>query len=226
MRYKENIMKTSQKVMCAWLVLSATSEALAGGTSIELAPQIPGQVSPPSCTVHFDVILHNMEGHVLEPRLITLDFSATDAALALPATFNWNLDLANGMALYTRFNAMPKVDAVYSSPAPVPGFMISIPDSGSEILGTIVVDLPADVGSYTLDAMNALAPDTNTGGRIDYGFDVRTTLHTLNHNLGGGTTDVNYLYCIPEPASAVLFVTTGAGLICRRRIASRVQETD
>ena len=69
------------------LVLGIASVAN-GQTWIELAPQTPGPYAP-SASVDVDVILHNMEGIDLEPRLLTLDWSNSDAALTLPGTFHF-----------------------------------------------------------------------------------------------------------------------------------------
>ena len=94
------------------LVLGIASVAN-GQTWIELAPQTPGPYAP-SASVDVDVILHNMEGTALRPRLVTLDWSHSDAALTLPGTFHFQLvpPLVSD-ALYSRYEAMPKVDIVY-----------------------------------------------------------------------------------------------------------------
>jgi len=191
----------------------------AGVTSIELVPQTRG-LAPDAGPVEVDVVLHNQEGQAIQPRLITLDFSATDPTLMLPDTFHFQLaPPLLGDFLYTRFETMPKVDIVYSSTVPQPGFILGIPDGGSLLLGTISVQLSYPYGTFTLDAINAGAPDMNSGARIDYGFDYRVTLHTLNQNLAGGTVD---LYCcIPEPATIALFAVGAMGLMAGRSRGSR-----
>ena len=114
------------------LVLSIASVASAGGTWIELSPQTPGPYSDaPGTSVDVDVILHNMEGQTLEPRLVTFDFSATDGSLSLPGTFVFDLSSLVSDGLYSRFEEMPKVDIVYSSGSVIPGFILSIPDGGA-----------------------------------------------------------------------------------------------
>jgi len=181
---------------------------------LELVPQTPAPYPCGGVSVDVDVILHNHEGMAIQPRLITLDFSATDPALGLPGTFHFQLvPPLLGDFLYTRFEDMPKVDIVYGSTQPQPGFILDIPDGGSLLVGTITIDLPTVDGVFTLDAINAAAPDMNTGARIDYGFENRVTLHTLNQNLGGGTVDIKP--CIPEPATIVL-LAVGAGLLVGR----------
>jgi len=164
---------------------SGHTAAAATLTSFSLVPHTPGPYAPGS-SVDVDVVLTNLEGQAIQPRLITLDFSATDPALILPAVFEFQLvpPLVSD-AMYARFQDMPKVDIVYFGLSPVPGFILDIPDAGSLTVGTMTVVLPSVPGTYSLDATNPSAPDLNTGARLDYGFDSRTTLHTTLGNLEG-----------------------------------------
>jgi len=169
--------------------LSPALGQIAGGpvlTSYTLVPQTPGPYAP-SSSVDVDVVLTNHEGQAIQPRLITLDFSATDAALTLPGTFGFQLvPPLVADTYYVRFETMPMVDIVYTEASPIAGYILDVSDGGTLVLGTITVALPAVEGTYSLDVINPAAPDTNSGARLDYGFDPdRTTLHTLNGNLGG-----------------------------------------
>ncbi len=154
-------------------------------TSIGLVPHTPGPYALGS-SVDVDVVVTNHEGQAIQPRLIQFDFSATDPALSLPPTFNFQLvpPLATD-GQYARFETMPIATVVYTGLSPAPGLILDIPDGGSIVLGTITVGLPAVAGSFFLDATNPNTPNLNFGARLDYGFDVRTTLHTLNLNLFG-----------------------------------------
>ena len=123
--------------------------------------QTPGPYAP-SSSVDVDVILTNREGQAIQPRLITLDFSATDPALGLPATFHFQLVPPLIVdALYSRFETLPKVDIVYTGSDPVPGFILDIPDGAQFVLGTITVGLPPSNGSFLLDLFNPGAPAQN-----------------------------------------------------------------
>ena len=163
-------------------------------------------------------MLNNFEGSTVEPRLVTLDFSATDAALTLSSVFVFQVSppLISD-ALYARFEAMPKVDIVYTGSSSIPGFILNIPDGSSLLLGTISIGLPAGDGVYMLDAINLSAPDMNTGARIDYGFASRTTVHHLNGNLQGGTLALQ-VGAVPEPTTTLLLACGLVGLGVRRRL--------
>ena len=69
-------------IFCIALLL-ATATAHAGTSWIELVPESSGPYQPGSF-LDVDVVFHNMEGQTIQVRLVTLDFSVTDAALSLP----------------------------------------------------------------------------------------------------------------------------------------------
>ena len=188
------------------VLVLGVAPAANGQTWIELAPQTPGPYAP-GASADVDVILHNMEGHAIQPRLMSLDWSHSDAALNLPSVFHFQLvPPLFSDAIYSRFEAMPKVDIIYAGTSPMLGFILDIPHGSSHTLGTIHVGLPDAWGTYLLDALNPTAGDTYTGARVDYGFAAPTTLHSLHQNLEGGLVG---LTVIPEPGTVGLLVSGG-----------------
>ena len=72
---------------CACLALLALAIPAQAGTSwIELVPDTPGPYQPGS-SVDVDVHFHNMVGHEIQIRLLTLDFSATDSRTKSTSVF-------------------------------------------------------------------------------------------------------------------------------------------
>ena len=197
--------------ICFVFVLGAT---VRGGMVLELVPHRPGPYEP-AASVDVDVLLINHEGRTVQPRLITLDFSVTDPNLIVPSAFHFQLvpPLVSD-ALYARFETMPKVDIVYTSTSPASGFLIDISDGAAFTLGTINVVLPIDPGTYVLDAMNADSPDSNSGARVDEGFERRYTFSPIFDSLTGGTLEMTV---VPEPATVVLLTLGGVGLLAGRR---------
>jgi len=201
---------TSRKTIGLTLILTAAAR---GGIVLELVPDRLGPYEPAS-SVDVDVLLRNEEGRVVQPRLITLDFSVTDPNLALPGTFHFDSRTLLGDFLYSRFETMPKVDFVYTSQTPSPGFILQVPDGGSLLLGTLAVGVPNGVGTYMLDAINANALDTNTGARVEEGFDRVYAFAPIFDNLTGGTLGITV---VPEPAPLVLLALGGVAPIWIRR---------
>jgi len=191
--------------------------AVRGGGVLVLEPGRAGPYEPAS-SVEVDILLHNQDGRTVQPGVITLDFSATDPMLALPDTFHFQLvPPLIGDFLYTRFETMPKVDIVYGSTAPQPGFNLEIPDGGSLLLGTISVGLPAGPGTYVLDAINADATKMDTGARVLLGFFDRPNDAWVpwNGTLTGGTL---VMTVVPEPATILLMWSgVGSWFVCKRR---------
>ena len=179
-------------------LFSATTASAQVISMLDLVPQTPGPYGPAE-TVEVDIFFVNNEGEDIELRLITLDFSRTTSALGLPETFTFDASTLVGDYLYTRFEIMPKVDIVYTSPAPLEGFIITVADGQAYFVGTIEVITPMRSGSYLLDAINSAAPDINFGARLTYGFEGRTDLHYLNTSLTGGVVAivVDFEGCFP-----------------------------
>jgi len=206
------------RVCLVWLMLA--SVASAGTSFIELVPETPGPYAP-GASVDVDVVFHNMEGEVITPRLLTLDFSATDPMLALPDTFHFQLvpPLIGDLA-YTRFEDMPKVDIVLSLNCEFPGMCLWIPDGDSFLMGTLSVGVPNDPGTYLLDSANRDNPNTYRGARVDYGYREPTILHYLNGNLTGGQLAMTV---VPEPVAAMLLALGALALAARRQPLRRIR---
>ena len=134
-----------KRVCVVWLML--VSVAFAGTSWIELVPDRPGPYEPGG-SVDVDVVFHSMEDETIALRLLTLDFSATDSQLSLPRTFEFTLvPPLLGDYLYSFFEEMPKVDAIYTS-ANGPGYLLYLSHGYALTMGTISVGLPAEDGAY------------------------------------------------------------------------------
>jgi len=201
------------------VLLVLASELQAGTSWIELIPDTPGPYDP-GASVSVDVLFHNREGEGFSPRLMTLDFSATDPSLSLPALFQFRFDPPVAEYLYTQFEMMPKVDIVLSAFPENPLLYIHVQDGDSYLLGTFVVGMPDHPGIYVLDAMNRDALDTDTGARIDYGFDERVILHWLNGNLTGGQL---VMTVVPEPGMLTLLAFGALALAALRQPLRRIR---
>jgi len=197
------------------LVTILAPVASAGTSMIDLVPRHAGPYALGQ-SIPIDIYFVNNEGLDIDLRELTLDFSATSPEVGLPATFEFNTSTLLIDVLYTQFDQMPRVDMVYTSQQPMEQLIVHVPDGASYLVGTLEVIYPDSPGSYFVDAINARAPDTNSGALFAYGFDHRVNLHYTFGNLAGSPI---YLVAVavPEPATVALLGIGGLALVIQRR---------
>ena len=158
------------RVAVGVLVLASAAPAQPS-VVIELVPDNPGPyVGGEALTV--DVWLHSEVAFDAFLFGVQLDFSDSDPAMSLGATFTFDFSaIPNGGGKYVTSPELPVpvVGIVHDGPL-LPEDMLPLPAGGSLHIGSIGVQLPADSGVYRLDTLNVDPPDELRGALIDANF--------------------------------------------------------
>lgn len=209
----------------AFAILSVPAARAPAGAVIELIPEDPGPYFGGE-TVEVDVYVTSSLDHNL--RLLQFDFTGTDAALSLEERFDFTPHGADGIILdiccpNLEFTSLVDGDGAVVSFVYVGfvdlggGFMLDLAADVPVNVGNIDVTLPADPGTYLLDAATADDPDPNRGARIDFDFYSPTTWRAYTGELTGGTYE---FHVIPEPSSAAIALL-GAAVMAGLRYGAR-----
>lgn len=212
------------RIMSAVLMLGATVYA-EGEVVVELVPAESGPYyGGESVTV--DVWLHSQVALDAYIWAVRLDFSESDPALSLDATFTFDLSSSSAPEDFEAQSELPIPSTANLLEYSCPPCRLQLPVGGSIHIGSLGATLPSDVSTYRLDAMNAGDPDAGHGAQfIVWGSD---TWRAFTGEITGGTFDF-VIEPPPIPAAsqwgvvacAMLLLALGTGFI-RRSQSARV----
>jgi hypothetical protein len=189
------------------LVMVSTAHAAATITLTALTPENSVGGYLPATLVDFQVDISQDTGSVIQLRGVQLDFAASDSGLTLLGDFDFDFSQLIANALYAPFPSYPLPALFYTSTAPIPGFILEIPTSGSLTLGEGRLELPTNPGTYLLDALNAGTNDTNRGAQIHFDFFSPTQWSSWDDSISG---DSLALKVVPLPSTILIL---GSGLV-------------
>ncbi len=221
------------KHSCAWVYGGLAGTILLGSAAgvanaevaVDLVPNTPGPyVAGQTLTV--DVWLHSEVAFDVSLFGVQLDFSNSDPALSLDATFTFDLSTiaAPRPGDYATIPELlvPVVWVQHDGPISAEN-MLPLPAGGSLHIGTIGVQLPAGPGTYRLDALNGDEPDVLSGAHMDtMTFPGGTRWRAFTGEITGGTSD----FVVTDPPiptvsqwglTAMTILLLAAGTISLRR---------
>ncbi|TWU24812.1 hypothetical protein Pla52o_11020 [Novipirellula galeiformis] len=216
--------KTSCRLSLAatlWVTIACcTAQVQAGlitATTTTLDPIAPGDV------VDFDIELRNVALPSPTDSIIsiTLDFTASDAALTVGGTdfsgFSFVPDAGLIGSLSFSFDPDVSDDGIVTLDADTPPFGsdTGIPEATAYIrLGTLSAVAPPTPGDYTIGFLIDNTPFANSTTLLLDDFDFTT----LVPDVQGASFTVTSAATVPEPASLLVFGCAGGCLVfCRRR---------
>ncbi len=158
----------SCKILAGVLVLAAATSAQPS-VVIELVPDNPGPyVVGEALTV--DVWLRSEVAFDAFLFEVQFDFSDSDPALSLDATFTFDLSAIETPRSgdYATLPELPVPVVWVPHDGPIfPENMLALPAGGALHIGSIGLQLPGDPGVYRLDALNRDESNTELGAEID-----------------------------------------------------------
>ena len=161
----------------AWIIGGLTGAVLLGAATgvakaevaVDLVPNTPGPyVTGQTLTV--DVWLHSEVAFDVSLFAVQFDFSNSDPALSLGAAFTFDMSAIATPLVgdYATLPELPLPVVWVQHDAPISAEnMLPLPAGESLHIGTIGVQLPADPGTYRLDAMNGDEPNVLSGAHMD-----------------------------------------------------------
>jgi len=211
----------STRILAVFAVLFVVSTARAE-VFVELVPDRSGPYLAGS-SVHVDFWLRSEVAFDAEIGLIQFDFSVTNPALGLAPSFVFDYSSIEDASNYEdRYPSLPVPWTRNYILCVCPQAFLPLPAGGSLHVGELTVQLPIELGTYRLDALNASFPTPEVGvagGIIGFRYN---DWKASTGEATGGTLD--FIVSVPIPTVSgwgtlilsVLLISFGIGVIVRR----------